>query len=222
MEPLGRHDAAAPQPDQAAIHLAARVQGTVVDDNDLFASEAAAKKDTDTDKEDKSSDSAKDKKESDSAETVDPAEDPNQAGPKKNNIDVVLVADIDWIAPIIFQLREMGNNQDMLVDWKFQNVPFVLNILDSLAGDDRFIDIRKRTRSHRILTKVEEATEEYRTKALKERDQVHGRSVAANRNSAARLPPEDRRAAKPHRPRSPHEGPADRNAADQVRTGTAT
>ena len=43
-------------------------------------------------------------------------------------------------------LREMGQDPDMLIDWKFQNVPFVLNILDSLAGDDRFIDLRKRTR----------------------------------------------------------------------------
>ena len=57
---------------------------------------------------------------------------------------------------------------DSVIDFKFQNVPFVLNILDSLAGDDRFIDLRKRTRSHRILTKVEEATEEHRKSSLDE------------------------------------------------------
>ena len=72
----------------------------------------------------------------------------------------MLVADIDWIAPIIFRLREMGQDPDSIIDFKFQNVTFVLNILDSLAGDDRFIDLRKRSRSHRILTKVEEATDE--------------------------------------------------------------
>ena len=38
-------------------------------------------------------------------------------------------------------LREMGQDPDMVIDFKFQNVPFVLNILDSLAGDDRFIDL---------------------------------------------------------------------------------
>ena len=58
------------------------------------------------------------------------------------------------IAPIIFALREMGEKEEMMIDWKFQNVTFVLNILDSLAGDDRFVDIRKRTRPHRILTKI--------------------------------------------------------------------
>lgn len=153
--------------------IAARVRGTVVDDADLFAKDGADAKKTADGKE---IDPAEAAAEADPAEaaakdadkTKDPAEKP-AAGPKKNNIDVVLVSDIDWVAPIIFQLREMGQNQDMLIDWKFQNVPFVLNILDSLAGDDRFIDIRKRTRPHRILTKVEEATEEYRATSLKDR-----------------------------------------------------
>jgi ABC-2 type transport system permease protein len=82
------------------------------------------------------------------------------------NIDVVVVADIDWIASDIFRVREMGDNADWVTEFKFQNVPFVLNILDALAGDDRYVDLRKRSRSHRILTKVDEATEEYRTKSL--------------------------------------------------------
>src|SRR4029079_55462 len=52
--------------------------------------------------------------------------------PEKTKIDAVLVADIDWIAPIIFRLREMGQDPDSLIDFKFQNVAFVLNILDEL------------------------------------------------------------------------------------------
>lgn len=86
--------------------------------------------------------------------------------PEKTDINVVLVADIDWIAPVIFRLREIGKTEDMLIDWKFQNVTFVLNILDELAGDDRFIEIRKRTRPHRILTRIEEATEAYQKRSL--------------------------------------------------------
>jgi ABC-2 type transport system permease protein len=88
--------------------------------------------------------------------------------PEKIDLNAVLVADIDWIAPIIFWIRERGQDADFVIDWKFQNVTFVLNILDSLAGDDRYIDLRKRTRSHRILTKIEEATEEYRQASLEE------------------------------------------------------
>ena len=41
-----------------------------------------------------------------------------------------------------FRLREMGQDPDSIIDFKFQNVTFVLNILDSLAGDDRFVIIR--------------------------------------------------------------------------------
>jgi ABC-2 type transport system permease protein len=62
----------------------------------------------------------------------------------------------------------MGQDPDSIIDFKFQNVAFVLNILDSLAGDDRFIDLRKRSQSHRILTKIEEATEDQRKAALDE------------------------------------------------------
>jgi ABC-2 type transport system permease protein len=90
--------------------------------------------------------------------------------PVETDINVVLVADIDWIAPVIFELRERGNDADMLVDWQFQNVSFVLNVLDALAGDDRFLPIRKRTRAHRILTKIEEATEENRRQSIKQQE----------------------------------------------------
>jgi ABC-type transport system involved in multi-copper enzyme maturation permease subunit/ABC-type uncharacterized transport system involved in gliding motility auxiliary subunit len=167
------------QPRRSVTHdqyiVAARVQGTVVDSSDLFGGDAADQKDAadaakpKSDETKASADAADVAAAADKAKPADAAEDPTKQGPKKNNIDVILVSDIDWIAPIIFQLRAGGENQDQLIDWKFQNVPFVLNVLDSLAGDDRFVDIRKRTRSHRLLTKIEEATEEYRSKALNER-----------------------------------------------------
>ncbi|HJQ80104.1 MAG TPA: hypothetical protein VJ828_09120, partial [Lacipirellulaceae bacterium] len=88
--------------------------------------------------------------------------------PEKTPINAVLVADIDWIAPVIFEIRAMGQNAELMADFRFQNVTFVLNILDSLAGDKRFIDLRKRMPGHRILTKIEDATEEHREKSLEE------------------------------------------------------
>jgi ABC-2 type transport system permease protein len=88
--------------------------------------------------------------------------------PEKTPINAVLVADIDWIAPVIFEIRAMGQNADLVADFRFQNVTFVLNILDSLAGDKRFIDLRKRMPGHRILTKIEDATEEQREKSLED------------------------------------------------------
>ena len=123
--------------------VAAEVSGTVETEDDLFI---AAEYD-----EDKQS-----------------GEEQEEEVKEEANVRAVLVADIDWIAPVIFMLREMGQEEEMLINWNFQNVAFVLNILDHLAEDQRFIDIRKRDRTHRILTKIEEATEKYRDKSLQQ------------------------------------------------------
>jgi ABC-2 type transport system permease protein len=54
------------------------------------------------------------------------------------------------------------------VNWKFQNVTFLLNTLDFLAGQNDFIEIRKRERTHRLLTKIEAATSDATAKALEQ------------------------------------------------------
>ena len=166
--------------------IAAHITGNVAGESGLYLSgkgkDGKEAKPGDAKKEDaaKQDEAAKDGEAADAdAKKDDKAkatEDDALAGkaPEKTKIDVVLVADIDWIAPIIFRLREMGQDPDSVIDFKFQNVTFVLNILDALANDDRFIDLRKRTRSHRILTKVEEATEEQRKASLDEQQKFAG------------------------------------------------
>jgi len=79
------------------------------------------------------------------------------------HIDAVVVTDIDWIIPDFFYIRQSG--EDSIIP-ATQNVTFILNIIDSLAGDERFINIRKRAREHRTLAKIDEATEVHRDKAL--------------------------------------------------------
>ena len=98
--------------------------------------------------------------------TVDLADTEEEATPELN---VVVVADIDCLADPFFAIREMGDDDQAIVDWNFQNVTFVLNVLDALAGDDRFLEVRKRTRQHRLLSKIEQATEDYREDALDQR-----------------------------------------------------
>ena len=77
-------------------------------------------------------------------------------------IKAVVVADIDLVDGRIFGLR---SRPDEVFGLDFDNVPFVLNILDSLAGDDRFVDIRKRKPRHRTLERIEDAVAEARKDA---------------------------------------------------------
>ena len=86
-------------------------------------------------------------------------------------LNVVLTGDIDLLYSIFFNLRAQGTNPDSPVNLELDNVTFVLNVLDELAGDDRFIEIRKRRRVHRSLTAVEKRTEQARQTANKEREQ---------------------------------------------------
>jgi ABC-2 type transport system permease protein len=88
--------------------------------------------------------------------------------PPDADIDVVLVADIDMLTEQFFRLREQGDIPGMNLD--FDNVTLVLNALDALAGDARFLELRKRRPQHRTLTRFDERTEEARHDAVVARD----------------------------------------------------
>jgi ABC-2 type transport system permease protein len=81
-------------------------------------------------------------------------------------VRAVVVADIDLLDGRIFGLR---SRPDEVFGLDFDNVEFALNLLDTLAGDDRFIEIRKRKPKHRTLERIEEAVGEARDRAEKER-----------------------------------------------------
>jgi ABC-2 type transport system permease protein len=85
--------------------------------------------------------------------------------PPSDEISVVLVADIDCLYSAFFAVRARGMDEDDFANFDFDNVTFVLNTLDSLAGDKRFIDIRKRRFAHRTLSKLTEATATAREQA---------------------------------------------------------
>jgi len=99
--------------------------------------------------------------------TEKPAEAKPAATPE---INVVVVGDVDCLFGQFFALRARGADPDDELDFHFDNVPFVLNVLDVLAGDKRFVEIRTRRPAHRPLTKVFEATQFARDKAHKARE----------------------------------------------------
>lgn len=67
-------------------------------------------------------------------------------------INVLLLADLDMISPEFFMLRERG-----IDEFNFDNVTFILNAVDSLAGDESLVELRKRRPLYRTLEKLDEA-----------------------------------------------------------------
>lgn len=79
-------------------------------------------------------------------------------------VNVVLIPDLDFISQVFFEMRAEG-----VRDLEFDNVTFLLNAVDALAGDSSLLDIRNRRREHRTLTKLDRSRireEEQATAAL--------------------------------------------------------
>ncbi len=135
--------------------LAARITGEVKAADDAAKPDAAK---ADADKAGKDAAAGK----STAAEEAAKKRAARQAHP----LDVVLVMDIDMMESNVFALRARSDEEDEL-GVHFDNIVFVLNTLDVLAGDTRFVEIRKRKPAHRTLTTIDDARNENRDRITK-------------------------------------------------------
>jgi ABC-2 type transport system permease protein len=87
---------------------------------------------------------------------------------KKRSIDVVYVADIDLMISTFLRIRARPG-EDEEIEWNFENVDFLLNIVDSLSGDDDYIAIRKRKPRHSTLRMVERRSQQMREREFEKR-----------------------------------------------------
>ena len=78
-------------------------------------------------------------------------------------LNVIFCSDIDMISDWFFSERLRGN-----LDVKFDNVTFILNAVDTLAGNDQFIKLRSRRSKLRTLEFVEAQTRQLRETLNKE------------------------------------------------------
>jgi ABC-2 type transport system permease protein len=88
---------------------------------------------------------------------------------KREGMHVVYVADIDLLGDEFLGIRARPDRQ---LNFRFDNVTFALNVLDSLVGDDRFTEIRSRKLRYSTLAQVEEATRQLRDEDTKRRDEL--------------------------------------------------
>lgn len=109
---------------------------------------------------------------------------PADGGADAKPIRAVVVADIDLLSAVFFGLRTRG---DDMFGFDFDNVTFVLNVLDTLAGDDQFVEIRKRKPKHRTLERIEEAVASARADAEAERNKFVSIAEQAEQEASAAM-----------------------------------
>ena len=76
-------------------------------------------------------------------------------------IRAVYIADMDCLLPIFLDIRKRPEQFEE-IGFRFQNVTFVLNIIDVLAGETGYPEIRKHEPQHSTLRLVEERADEHR------------------------------------------------------------
>jgi ABC-2 type transport system permease protein len=101
---------------------------------------------------------------------------------EKGKVNTIFVADLDMISNMLFSIREQGGIPGL--ELQFDNVSFLMNAIDVLAGDETFVELRKRRPKLRTLTTLQRQ----RDKFIKKRNEQKQRASneAANQLKAAR------------------------------------
>ena len=98
------------------------------------------------------------------------------------DIDIIVVADLDFISEQFFQIREQAPG-----GLNFDNITFFLNAMDTLLGEDAFIDLRSRRARHRTLERVEAQTAQFIEQRTADEQQAEADAEAALTEAQQRL-----------------------------------
>ena len=96
--------------------------------------------------------------------------------------ELIVVADLDFIGQQFFAIREQAPG-----GLNFDNVTFFLNAIDTLVGDDSFIDLRSRRARHRTLERLEAQTAEFVDQRTEDERAAEAEAEEALAQAQARL-----------------------------------
>jgi ABC-2 type transport system permease protein len=86
---------------------------------------------------------------------------------ERHKINVIYVADVDLVSDALFNVV-----QSDMHGLKLDNVKFILNCVDVLAGDTSYVDLRKRRPQHRTLKEVQREADQFRQNSQDEREKA--------------------------------------------------
>jgi ABC-2 type transport system permease protein len=102
--------------------------------------------------------------------------------PQSPNVNVIFVADLDCISNLFFNLRAEAPE-----GLSFDNITFILNCVDVLAGDESYVDLRKRRPKHRTLETFENLTKSHNQKMLDETKEAEEKAEKERSDAQARF-----------------------------------
>jgi ABC-2 type transport system permease protein len=106
----------------------------------------------------------------------------DETPPSPKSLDVLVIADLDFISEQFFQIRAGG-----LENLNFDNITFFLNCIDVLVRDESFITLRRKRVRHRTLERVEDQTRNFIEARVKEEEEAEAEAERAMDQAQQRL-----------------------------------